>query len=87
MDKSSCIVSFAKSVKLTGHECQAYIACLVDSSEEAQEITSIIVVFEFFDVFPEELPWVPPPREVVFTIDVTSGFESISRAPYRLEPT
>lgn len=42
------------------------------------------MVSGFLDVFPEELPGVPPPREVEFTIDVSQDFEPIYRAPYRI---
>lgn len=73
-------------VKLIGQGCLAYIVSLVDSSEKAQETTFVPVVSEFSNVFPEELPGVPLPREAEFTIDVVVGFEPISRAPYKMEP-
>jgi hypothetical protein len=33
-------------------------------------------------VFPEELPGLPPERELEFTIDLKIGTEPIARAPY-----
>jgi hypothetical protein len=42
------------------------------------------VVKEFADVFPEELPGMPPERELEFTIDLKPGTESIARTPYRM---
>ncbi|XP_052734186.1 uncharacterized protein LOC128196715 [Vigna angularis] len=45
------------------------------------------VVSEFLDVFPEEIPGLPPPREVEFSIDIVSGAGPISIAPYRMAPT
>lgn len=74
-------------VKLIGQGCQAYVASLVDLNEEAKETTSILLVSEFLDVFLEELPGVPPPREVEFTIDIAQDFEPIYRAPYRKAST
>nr|GFB20248.1 zinc finger, CCHC-type, retrotransposon Gag domain protein [Tanacetum cinerariifolium] len=42
------------------------------------------IVFEFPDVFPDELPGIPPVRDVEFNIDLISGSEPISKAPYRM---
>ena len=44
------------------------------------------VIREFLDVFPEELPGVPPEREVDLSIEVVQGTTPISRAPYRMAP-
>jgi hypothetical protein len=41
-------------------------------------------VDEFPDVFPEELPGLPPIREVDFSIDLVPGAAPISSAPYRM---
>nr|GFD34826.1 reverse transcriptase [Tanacetum cinerariifolium] len=35
-------------------------------------------------VFPDELPGIPPVREVEFNIELIPGSESISKAPYRM---
>jgi hypothetical protein len=42
------------------------------------------VVREFADVFQEELPGIPPERELNFTIDLKLGAEPIARTPYRM---
>ncbi|KAI3889774.1 hypothetical protein MKW92_001341, partial [Papaver armeniacum] len=47
----------------------------------------ILVVEEFGDVFPEELPGLPPKREMDFTIEVQPGTSPISMASYRMTPT
>ncbi|XP_052726000.1 uncharacterized protein LOC128194436 [Vigna angularis] len=44
------------------------------------------VVDEFPDVFPDEVPGLPLPREVEFTIDLVSNAGPISIAPYRMSP-
>ena len=44
------------------------------------------VVREFADVFPEELPGVPPERQVEFKINLIPSETSISKAPYCLAP-
>ncbi|GJT24991.1 retrotransposon protein, putative, ty3-gypsy subclass [Tanacetum coccineum] len=38
------------------------------------------------DVFPEELPGIPPIRDVEFNIELIPGAEPISKAPYRMAP-
>ena len=42
---------------------------------------------DFPDVFPEELPGIPPVREVELSIEILSGTAPTSRAPYRMAPT
>jgi hypothetical protein len=44
----------------------------------------IKVVREFPDVFPEELPGMPPERDVNFVIDLLPGIAPISKRPYRM---
>jgi hypothetical protein len=45
------------------------------------------VVREFPDVFPKELPGIPPDREIEFNIDLVPGTSTISKAPYRMAPS
>ncbi|GKE94775.1 putative reverse transcriptase domain-containing protein, partial [Tanacetum coccineum] len=40
----------------------------------------------FADVFPDELPGLPPAREIEFGIELIPGAEPISKAPYRMAP-
>ena len=44
------------------------------------------MVCEFSDVFPEDLPGLPPDREAEFSIDLEPGTAPISRCPYRMAP-
>jgi hypothetical protein len=45
---------------------------------------NIRVVRDFPDVFPEELPGMPPDREVEFVIDLLPRTAPISKQPYRM---
>jgi hypothetical protein len=45
---------------------------------------NIRVVRDFLDVFPEELPGMPPDREVEFVIILLPGTAPISKRPYRM---
>ena len=42
------------------------------------------MVCEFLDVFPEDLPRLPPDREVEFSIELEPGTAPISQCPYRM---
>ncbi|GJZ36915.1 putative reverse transcriptase domain-containing protein [Tanacetum coccineum] len=55
------------------------------SNEKQQE--DIPVVREFPKVFPEDLPGLPPVRQVEFQIDLIPGAAPVARAPYRLAPS
>jgi hypothetical protein len=52
--------------------------------EVSYDLTSIPVVQEFSDVFPDDLPGLPPDRDVEFTIELEPGTAPISRCPYRM---
>ena len=54
---------------------------------ETGAVKNVPVVCEFPDVFPEELPGLPPEREIEFCIDVVPGANSTSVPPYRMTPT
>ncbi|GKC15113.1 putative reverse transcriptase domain-containing protein [Tanacetum coccineum] len=45
------------------------------------------IIHDFPEVFPKELPGLPPPRQVEFQIEIVSGAEPVARAPYRLAPS
>jgi len=44
------------------------------------------VVGDFSDVFPEDVPGLPPIREIEFSIDLVPGARPVSIAPYRMAP-
>ncbi|GKC50977.1 putative reverse transcriptase domain-containing protein, partial [Tanacetum coccineum] len=45
------------------------------------------VIHDFPEVFPDDLPRLPPPRQVEFRIGLVQGVAPVSRAPYRLAPS
>jgi hypothetical protein len=49
-------------------------------------LDEILVVKEFPDVFPKELPGLPPVREVEVSIDILLGTTPIAQTPYRMAP-
>ena len=67
--------------------CEAFLALVLDSKRGQVNLEDIPVIKEFPNVFPEELPGLPPEREVDMVIEVLHGIVHISRAPYCMTPT
>ncbi|GKG63038.1 hypothetical protein Tco_0638685, partial [Tanacetum coccineum] len=57
-----------------------------DESEE-KRLEDVPIVRDFPKVFPEDLPGLPPTRQVEFQIDLVLGAAPVARAPYRLAST
>jgi hypothetical protein len=49
-------------------------------------VKKIPVVCEYADVFPDELPGIPPDRDIEFAIELQPGMAPISKRPYRMPP-
>ncbi|MUG03794.1 hypothetical protein ECC01_22865 [Bacillus tequilensis] len=64
----------------------SYLAFIRDTSVEPPSMDSVPVVQEFLDVFPSDLPGVPPDRDIDFAIDLEPGTKPISIPPYRMAP-
>ncbi|KAJ9567767.1 LOW QUALITY PROTEIN: hypothetical protein OSB04_003733 [Centaurea solstitialis] len=80
-------ISMIKARKCLAKGCTSYLAYVIDTKLEKKEVADVDVVREFPDVFPEDLPGLPPERQVEFHIDLTPGAAPIARAPYRLAST
>jgi hypothetical protein len=52
----------------------------------AQNLKDIPVACEFPDIFPEDLPGMPPDRDVEFVIELQPGTAPISKRPYKMTP-
>ncbi|WVZ80721.1 hypothetical protein U9M48_028178 [Paspalum notatum var. saurae] len=59
---------------------------VAETQTEAQALAKIPVACEYPDVFPEELPGLPPDRDVEFRIDLVPGTAPVSKRPYRMAP-
>ncbi|GJU54396.1 putative nucleotidyltransferase, ribonuclease H [Tanacetum coccineum] len=59
----------------------------MENKSDKKILEDIPVVKEFPDVFPEDLPGLPPVRQAEFQIDLIPGAAPISRTPYRLAPS
>ncbi|XP_019166517.1 PREDICTED: uncharacterized protein LOC109162227 [Ipomoea nil] len=80
------LVSMMKMKKYVekGHEI---FLCSVENLEGKRDVAQTIPdVCEFLGIFLEEIPGMPPLREVEFSLDLIPGTTLISKAPYCLAP-
>ncbi|GJY62036.1 hypothetical protein Tco_0462693 [Tanacetum coccineum] len=59
----------------------------MEKKSDEKRLDDIPVVREFSEVFPEDLPGLPPVRQVELQIDLIPGAAPVARAPYRLAPS
>ena len=89
------VLDMRRSVELRLPSSEDRISLIVPSesvlpvaahAEVVPDLTSILVVCEFPDVFPEDLPGLPPDREVEFSIELEPGTTPISERPCCMAP-
>ncbi|KAL0539863.1 hypothetical protein IC582_024084 [Cucumis melo] len=80
------VISAIRASKLLSQGTWGILASVVDTREADVSLSSEPVVRDYPDVFPEELPGLPPYREVEFAIELEPDTVPISRAPYRMAP-
>ncbi|GKE04391.1 putative reverse transcriptase domain-containing protein [Tanacetum coccineum] len=70
--------------------CQVYLAQVTskkaENKSEEKRLEDVPIVRGFSEVFLEDLPGLPPTRQVKFQIDLVPGAAPVIRAPYRLAP-
>ncbi|GJT30497.1 putative reverse transcriptase domain-containing protein [Tanacetum coccineum] len=85
------IISCTKAQKYLLQGCHVFLAHITiketgDKSKKKQ-LQDVPIVKNFPEVFPEDLPGLPPTRQVEFHIDLVPGAAPVARAPYRLAPS
>ncbi|KAL5559193.1 hypothetical protein UlMin_035404 [Ulmus minor] len=81
------MISAMKASKLLTNGCVGFLANIVDTTQKEKiKLEDVPVVNEFKGVFPEDLPGIPPDREIMFEIELLPGTSPISKAPYRMVP-
>ncbi|GJT95128.1 putative reverse transcriptase domain-containing protein [Tanacetum coccineum] len=85
------IISCTKAQKYVLQGCHVFLAHITvketgDKSKKKQ-LQDVPIVKNFPEVFPEDLPGLPPTRQVEFHIDLVPGAAPVARAPYRLAPS
>ena len=75
-----------KRIARKGHQVYAVHVEETEQKTEEELLDVVPVIREFKEVFPKEIPHLPPKREIDFSIDLVLGATPISRAPYRMSP-
>nr|GFA35558.1 putative reverse transcriptase domain-containing protein [Tanacetum cinerariifolium] len=85
------IISCTKTQKYIKKGCQVYLAQVMTKKEEdkseERRLEDVPIVRDFLEVFPKELPGLPPTRQVEFQIDLVPSVAPVARASYRLAPS
>ncbi|GKA63011.1 putative reverse transcriptase domain-containing protein [Tanacetum coccineum] len=81
------IVSCIKARKYIEKGCELFLAQVTEQELKEKRLEDVPVIRDFPEVFPDELPGLPPPRQVEFRIDLIPGAAPVARAPYRLAPS
>ncbi|GJS24378.1 hypothetical protein Tco_0453010 [Tanacetum coccineum] len=85
------VISCSKAQEYMAKGCQVFLAQIFAKKEEdkseRKQIEDVPIVRDFPEVFPEDLPGLPPARPVEFQIDLIPGAAPVARAPYRLAPS
>ncbi|XP_070037233.1 uncharacterized protein [Nicotiana tomentosiformis] len=82
---TSRVISYVKARHMVEKGCLAYLVYVSDSSAEVPSMYSVPVVREFPEVFPADLPGVPPYKDIDFCIDLARA-QPISIPPHRMDP-
>ena len=58
--------------------------CFGGKKNETPRLEDYPVLQEFRDVFLDEIPGLPPKRDIYFTIELVPGAAPVSKTPYRM---
>ncbi|GJU79126.1 putative reverse transcriptase domain-containing protein [Tanacetum coccineum] len=85
------IISYSKTQEYMLKGCPVFLAHVttkeVEDKSEKKRLEDVPIVRDFPEVFPEDLPGLPPTRQVEFQIDLIPSAAPVARAPYRLAPS
>ncbi|GKE76913.1 putative reverse transcriptase domain-containing protein, partial [Tanacetum coccineum] len=85
------IISYSKTQEYMLKGCPVFLAHVttkeVEEKSEKKRLEDVPIVRDFPKVFPEDLPGLPPTRQVEFQIDLVPGTTPVAQAPCRLAPS
>nr|GEX76769.1 putative reverse transcriptase domain-containing protein [Tanacetum cinerariifolium] len=80
------VISCIKARKFIERGSQLFVAHVTEKEPQEKWIEDVPVIRDFPEVFPDDLPGLPPPRQVEFRIKLVPGAAPVACAPYRLAP-
>ncbi|WVZ75175.1 hypothetical protein U9M48_023257 [Paspalum notatum var. saurae] len=75
-----------KTVKLIGPDGAKTTRDPMNFHIEATTLEGVSIAREYPDIFPEDLPGMPPDRDIEFAIDLYPETAPIAKRPYRMAP-
>ncbi|GJT89313.1 putative reverse transcriptase domain-containing protein [Tanacetum coccineum] len=81
------VISCIKARKYVKRGCHLFLSHVTEKRSKEKRLEDVPVICDFPEVFPEELPGLPLPRQVEFRIDLVPGAAPVACAPYRLAPS
>ncbi|GJV55296.1 putative reverse transcriptase domain-containing protein [Tanacetum coccineum] len=81
------VISCIKARKYIERGCHLFLAHITEKEKSEKRLEDVPVICDFPEVFPDDLPGLPPSRQVEFKIDLVPGAAPVARAPYRLAPS
>nr|GEV17619.1 putative reverse transcriptase domain-containing protein [Tanacetum cinerariifolium] len=85
------IISCSKAQEYMSKGCHVFLANITSTKDEdkskGKRLKDVLAVREFLEVFPKDLPGIPPTQQVEFRIDLVPSAAPVAREPYRLAPS
>ncbi|GKA75382.1 putative reverse transcriptase domain-containing protein [Tanacetum coccineum] len=85
------IISCTKTQKYLLKGCHVFLAHVTtkkdEEKSEEKRLEDVPIVQDFHEVFPEDLPGIPPALQMEFQIDLILGAAPVAWVPYRLAPS
>nr|GFC63867.1 putative reverse transcriptase domain-containing protein [Tanacetum cinerariifolium] len=81
------VVSSIKARKYMERGSQLFIAQVTEKEPAKKHLQNVPMICNFLEVFLDDLPGLPPPRQVEFKIELLPGAAPVVRTPYRLAPS
>nr|GEX43834.1 retrotransposon protein, putative, Ty3-gypsy subclass [Tanacetum cinerariifolium] len=80
------VISCIKVRKYIERGSRLFIAQVTEKEPSKKQLQDVPVICNFPEVFLDDLPRLPPPRQVEFKIKLIPGAAPVEHAPYRLAP-
>ncbi|GJZ02395.1 putative reverse transcriptase domain-containing protein [Tanacetum coccineum] len=78
------VISCIKACKYIERGCHLFFAHVTEKKPKEKRLEDVLVIRDFPEVFPDDLPGLPPSRQVEFRIDLVPGAAPVACVPYRL---
>nr|GEY66270.1 hypothetical protein [Tanacetum cinerariifolium] len=81
------VVSCMKVKKYVDRGSYLFVAQVIEKEPVERHLEDVPVICKFPDVFPEDFPGLPPPRQMEYEIELVPGAAPVAHTPYRLAPS